>query len=789
MNKKTMIAMGIAMAMAALPVLADDHGEEEGPFSDFEVSGELKNETAVFTKDGTSIGAASAHDNGDLMKSETSARFFINGLVGESAELHAELRPVRDGEAVDGMKGHESYTQQDWLRELYVDTTAGEDEEIALRIGKQQVVWGTADGMKLLDIINPTDYREMAQNSMDESRIPVWMINAETDLEDGSNLQVVISQPKENVFAGLNRQINTSVRSNGSIPNGQMLATDTANIGADTGQPFMMKGPDSITGSENGFLNIAPDLGSVAAGFGTAFMPLGTAATTQAGLSGMSYDGNGGYMDGMSDLLSVFTVDGFTVKRDPATGAAIDANSDGIADSATLQELSDQFIQMQMGKAISNGSYDAATLGGTVADFKANYVYGAGATDPDGNDISGQNMWKEFRDLNFAMMISGMTCQDANMVAGLGLACASDGSTAQADFDLIAGNMTGEQALNGFGAVYGSNLSSFGDGVQDSAFEYMTNTGFRTFDTFVNARSQYSYDMPSDGNVDLAFRVKRSLDNGLNYSLNYSYNFDKNPIINLSWRNDAGEKLTQTTVDAPLTMTTDSGEVTRDGSYIRLTDSDGNVYGGSTGNSPILTFEQTVERAHNIGSAMDYAVDTEALGAVVLRGEFLYQKDVYQPVMSTDKLSVGDLVGALQMKKADRFKYVLGADITVLTNMMVSAQFIQDRNLDHIDDATGYTTDYATMHLSNGFQKAEKNKEFYSLFFSKPFGAEQQHRWNNIFMYEENGGRWNRFDVEYSFNDELIGLLEYDKYWGNTNTQFGQLKNSSNATLGLKYIF
>jgi hypothetical protein len=91
--------------------------------------------------------------------------------------------------------------------------------------------------------------------------------------------------------------------------------------------------------------------------------------------------------------------------------------------------------------------------------------------------------------------------------------------------------------------------------------------------------------------------------------------------------------------------------------------------------------------------------------------------------------------------------------------------------------------------MSNDFQKAEKNKEFYSLFMSKPFGAEQQHRWNNIFMYEENGGKWNRADVEYSFNDELIGSAEYNKYWGNVNTQFGQLKNSTNLQLGLKYIF
>ncbi len=74
-------------------------------------------------------------------------------------------------------KYHRSYTQNDYLRELYVDTGAGDWD---LRIGKQQVVWGTADGIKLLDIINPTDFRELNQNAMEDARIPVWMINAET---------------------------------------------------------------------------------------------------------------------------------------------------------------------------------------------------------------------------------------------------------------------------------------------------------------------------------------------------------------------------------------------------------------------------------------------------------------------------------------------------------------------------------------------------------------------------------------------------------------------------------
>ena len=51
------------------------------------------------------------------------------------------------------------------------------------------MVWGTADGMKLLDMINPTDYSEMAQNQMEDSRIPVWMINAETTMKMVQNFK------------------------------------------------------------------------------------------------------------------------------------------------------------------------------------------------------------------------------------------------------------------------------------------------------------------------------------------------------------------------------------------------------------------------------------------------------------------------------------------------------------------------------------------------------------------------------------------------------------------------
>lgn len=62
------------------------------------------------------------------------------------------------------------------LREFYLDMNWG---STALRLGKQQVVWGQADGIKVLDVVNPQSFREFILDDFDRSRIPLWMVNVE----------------------------------------------------------------------------------------------------------------------------------------------------------------------------------------------------------------------------------------------------------------------------------------------------------------------------------------------------------------------------------------------------------------------------------------------------------------------------------------------------------------------------------------------------------------------------------------------------------------------------------
>jgi Protein of unknown function (DUF1302) len=75
------------------------------------------------------------------------------------------------------------------VREMYWQNYG---ENSFWRIGKQQVVWGEADGLKLLDVINPQDFREFILDDFDDSRIPLWMLNAQINTSDSGILQLLL---------------------------------------------------------------------------------------------------------------------------------------------------------------------------------------------------------------------------------------------------------------------------------------------------------------------------------------------------------------------------------------------------------------------------------------------------------------------------------------------------------------------------------------------------------------------------------------------------------------------
>ena len=676
-----------------------------------EVTGKITLESASFTNSGSSIGSTTSHGK-DNFKNQISARVYIDGNLEDEAgsTYHVELQGFNDSKAVGSHDGNESYTQRDPLREAYVDTTYG---DWLVRAGKQQVVWGTADGMKLLDSINPTDYSEMAQNQMEDSRIPVWMINAETNDDNGANHQFIVSESRSSFFSGLG-EASSSAKGTSALDGSSTPFTPHTNNSS--GAAFITKGADTITGKKNGFLNVAPALGSVAQAFDRGALYLNSGTYYYVSLQG----------------YNKATVNDFATNYNTGSNQSIGF------------------------KGFCGGSdTDAQCLADITNNAMApnNQNYGA-------NNGNAQNLM--------------------------------DATVTQA-------NWTADKAA------------------PDYVIAYMPDATFATFDAFVNMKSKYIVDHENEPVI--GYRYKNTTKSGINYSLNFSHGNDTNPYVDMEWQDTSGNVLTETVASA--SGTDANGNTTYYTNSLRAAGDSSNSVGGKSilsaaeiaagglGASSkagtatdvaVLVMKEKLNKITQIGGSMDMSIETEEFGPVVIRGEAVYQKDVMSPVItrkdSTAKdLNHGFLVSSLNMTKGDRFKYVLGADITALTNMMVSLQFIQDRNLDYIDIGNSsssnwkYTGDMATMHLTNNLNKAEKNKEFYSLYLSKPYGESGQHRWNNIFIFEENGGKWNRLDTEYTIDDNTIATIEYNKYWGNENTQFGQFKDSSNIQVGLKYSF
>ena len=58
------------------------------------------------------------------------------------------------------------------FREIYLDIYGA---TMDVRVGRQQVVWGEAIGLRITDVINPQDFRDFILDDFIDSRIPLWM--------------------------------------------------------------------------------------------------------------------------------------------------------------------------------------------------------------------------------------------------------------------------------------------------------------------------------------------------------------------------------------------------------------------------------------------------------------------------------------------------------------------------------------------------------------------------------------------------------------------------------------
>jgi len=74
---------------------------------------------------------------------------------------------------------HASVELRNFYFEYEPDSCLMNSDSCAWRVGKQQIVWGQADGIKILDVVNPQSFESFILDDFNNSRTPLWTVNYE----------------------------------------------------------------------------------------------------------------------------------------------------------------------------------------------------------------------------------------------------------------------------------------------------------------------------------------------------------------------------------------------------------------------------------------------------------------------------------------------------------------------------------------------------------------------------------------------------------------------------------
>ncbi|MDT8318443.1 MAG: DUF1302 family protein [bacterium] len=127
-----------------------------------------------------------------MQKSEQSIDLEIKSYLGENISLKALFRGIYE------TRLEEDILSEGEVRELYADISG---ERYKLRLGRQQVVWGKTDGLRLLDLVNPQDLREFILDDFIDSRVPLWMARGDIYVGDDTLQLLLIPDYKPNDIA------------------------------------------------------------------------------------------------------------------------------------------------------------------------------------------------------------------------------------------------------------------------------------------------------------------------------------------------------------------------------------------------------------------------------------------------------------------------------------------------------------------------------------------------------------------------------------------------------------
>jgi len=160
-------------------------------FGDLEMAGYLKNETSWKMAGGLRefMKVKNIFDLKMNYKFTEWLEFFteVNYWYDHTFDIEGKYQDIVRSE--NNVKLKRPTKVNEWLRDCYFDVYT---PRLDMRLGRQQVVWGATDGVRILDMVNPLDYREWTIKDYSELRIPLWMANIEGELMMNGHLQLLV---------------------------------------------------------------------------------------------------------------------------------------------------------------------------------------------------------------------------------------------------------------------------------------------------------------------------------------------------------------------------------------------------------------------------------------------------------------------------------------------------------------------------------------------------------------------------------------------------------------------
>ncbi|HLA27821.1 MAG TPA: DUF1302 family protein, partial [Syntrophales bacterium] len=140
------------------------------------ISGYVQNQSSYRVGGGSDQWVSSENRLQVEMDAKLHPNLKVRGIFRGTYDAIYDLRSDSDQWSRDYAGSRDILSTDYKMRELYVDTAWGKWD---FRIGKQQVVWGETDGLRLMDIINPLDMRrQFITRDWRDIRIPLTMVKA-----------------------------------------------------------------------------------------------------------------------------------------------------------------------------------------------------------------------------------------------------------------------------------------------------------------------------------------------------------------------------------------------------------------------------------------------------------------------------------------------------------------------------------------------------------------------------------------------------------------------------------